>query len=123
MRAPTVSRSPRRLTYTDRTEPGDSRDEPPMRVVGLAGGLGTWLQEETDTRPKPMVEIGGRPIIWHIMKLYASFGLSNALCGHPPIASEPPKGSVLASGTDRVRLPSWARDILEEYSCAEPGCP
>jgi glucose-1-phosphate cytidylyltransferase len=48
-----------------------------MRVVVLAGGMGTRLQEETDTRPKPMVEIGGRPIIWHIMKLYSSFGLSH----------------------------------------------
>jgi glucose-1-phosphate cytidylyltransferase len=45
--------------------------------VILAGGLGTRLQEETETRPKPMVEIGGRPIIWHIMKLYGSFGLSH----------------------------------------------
>ena len=49
----------------------------PPRVVILAGGLGTRLQEETETRPKPMVEIGGRPIIWHIMKLYGSFGLSH----------------------------------------------
>ena len=42
-----------------------------MRVVILAGGMGTRLQEETTTRPKPMVEIGGRPILWHIMKHYA----------------------------------------------------
>jgi len=48
-----------------------------MRVVVLAGGLGTRLQEETDTRPKPMVEIGGQPILWHIMKIYGSFGLSH----------------------------------------------
>ncbi len=48
-----------------------------MRVVILAGGLGTRLSEETEVRPKPMVEIGGRPIIWHIMKLYSSFGLSH----------------------------------------------
>jgi glucose-1-phosphate cytidylyltransferase len=48
-----------------------------MRVVILAGGLGTRLQEETQTRPKPMVEIGNRPIIWHIMKLYSAFGLSH----------------------------------------------
>lgn len=48
-----------------------------MRVVVLAGGLGTRLQEETETRPKPMVEIGGRPILWHIMKLYGSFDLSH----------------------------------------------
>ncbi len=43
-------------------------------VVILAGGLGTRLREETDDRPKPMVEIGGHPILWHIMKHYASFG-------------------------------------------------
>lgn len=46
-----------------------------MKVVILAGGLGTRLAEETGVRPKPMVEIGGRPIIWHIMKIYSSFGL------------------------------------------------
>jgi glucose-1-phosphate cytidylyltransferase len=43
----------------------------------LCGGLGTRLREETEVRPKPMVEIGGRPILWHIMKLYASFGLDD----------------------------------------------
>ncbi len=46
-----------------------------MKVVILAGGLGTRLQEETSTRPKPMVEIGGRPMLWHIMHLYAAHGL------------------------------------------------
>jgi glucose-1-phosphate cytidylyltransferase len=45
-----------------------------MKVVILAGGLGTRLAEETEVRPKPMVPIGGRPILWHIMKYYASFG-------------------------------------------------
>jgi glucose-1-phosphate cytidylyltransferase len=45
-----------------------------MKVVILAGGLGTRLSEETETRPKPMVEIGGHPIIWHIMKHYAGHG-------------------------------------------------
>lgn len=48
-----------------------------MRTVILAGGLGSRLGEETATRPKPMVEIGGRPIIWHIMKIYSSFGLND----------------------------------------------
>lgn len=43
-------------------------------VVILAGGLGTRLREETEIKPKPMVEIGGRPILWHIMKIYAAFG-------------------------------------------------
>jgi len=45
-----------------------------MKVVILAGGQGTRLTEETDLRPKPMVEIGGRPILWHIMKHYAHHG-------------------------------------------------
>ena len=47
-----------------------------MKVVLLAGGLGTRLAEETGTRPKPMVEIGGRPILWHIMKQYSQAGLN-----------------------------------------------
>ncbi|MCE6990950.1 glucose-1-phosphate cytidylyltransferase [Dyadobacter sp. CY323] len=47
-----------------------------MKVVLLAGGLGTRLSEETVTKPKPMVEIGGKPILWHIMKIYASHGFT-----------------------------------------------
>ena len=47
-----------------------------MKVVILAGGLGTRLMEETDTRPKPMVEIGGKPILWHIMKMYSKYGFN-----------------------------------------------
>ena len=47
-----------------------------MKVVILAGGLGTRLSEETSTRPKPMVEVGGRPMLWHIMHLYAAHGLN-----------------------------------------------
>lgn len=47
-----------------------------MKVVILAGGIGSRLTEETVVRPKPMVEIGGRPILWHIMKIYSSFGLN-----------------------------------------------
>jgi glucose-1-phosphate cytidylyltransferase len=45
-----------------------------MKVVILCGGMGTRLREETEFRPKPMVEVGGRPILWHIMKMYGSFG-------------------------------------------------
>ena len=48
-----------------------------LDVVILCGGLGTRLREETEVRPKPMIEIGGRPIIWHIMKIYSGFGLRN----------------------------------------------
>ena len=47
-----------------------------MKVVVLAGGMGTRLSEETVIRPKPMVEIGGKPILWHIMKIYSSYGLN-----------------------------------------------
>jgi len=48
-----------------------------MKVVILAGGLGTRLSEETDIRPKPMVEIGGKPILWHIMKTYSFYGYND----------------------------------------------
>ena len=45
-----------------------------MKVVLLAGGFGTRISEESHLRPKPMVEIGGKPILWHIMKYYSHFG-------------------------------------------------
>ncbi|MEO6230442.1 MAG: glucose-1-phosphate cytidylyltransferase [Ferruginibacter sp.] len=48
-----------------------------MKVVLFAGGLGTRISEETDIRPKPMVEIGGKPIIWHIMKSYSHYGFND----------------------------------------------
>lgn len=48
-----------------------------MKAVILAGGLGTRLSEETGTRPKPMVDIGGRPILWHIMKTYSHYGIQD----------------------------------------------
>lgn len=47
-----------------------------MKVLILAGGFGTRLSEETDIRPKPMAEIGGKPILWHIMKIYSSYGFN-----------------------------------------------
>ena len=47
-----------------------------MKVVILAGGFGTRISEETDRRPKPMIEIGGRPLLWHLMKIYAHHGLT-----------------------------------------------
>lgn len=47
-----------------------------MKAVILAGGLGTRISEETTTKPKPMVEIGGKPILWHIMKMYSSYGIN-----------------------------------------------
>ena len=55
-----------------------------MKAVILAGGLGTRLSEETTIRPKPMVEIGGKPILWHIMKSYSSYGIHDFVicCGY-----------------------------------------
>ena len=55
-----------------------------IKAVILAGGLGTRLSEETTTRPKPMVEIGGRPILWHIMKMYSAHGVNDFVicCGY-----------------------------------------
>ncbi|MDH5299867.1 MAG: glucose-1-phosphate cytidylyltransferase [Gammaproteobacteria bacterium] len=55
-----------------------------MKAVILAGGLGTRLSEETDLKPKPMVEIGGKPILWHIMKIYSAYGVNDFIicCGY-----------------------------------------
>jgi glucose-1-phosphate cytidylyltransferase len=55
-----------------------------MKAVILAGGLGTRLSEETQLKPKPMVEIGGKPILWHIMKIYSHFGVNEFIvcCGY-----------------------------------------
>lgn len=55
-----------------------------MKAVILAGGLGTRISEETHLRPKPMIEIGGRPILWHVLKLYSSHGINDFVicCGY-----------------------------------------
>ncbi len=55
-----------------------------MKAVILAGGMGTRISEESHLRPKPMIEIGGRPILWHIMRLYAHFGITEFIiaCGY-----------------------------------------
>lgn len=55
-----------------------------MKVVILAGGFGTRISEESDNKPKPMIEIGGKPILWHIMKIYSSYGFNDFIvcCGY-----------------------------------------
>ena len=55
-----------------------------MKAVILAGGLGTRLSEETHLKPKPMVEVGGKPILWHILKIYSHFGINEFIicCGY-----------------------------------------
>src|SRR5690554_5679503 len=72
------------ILYGSRDEPlsepaaaGTAGIEEVMKVVILAGGLGTRLSEETAVKPKPMVEIGGMPILWHIMKIYSAAGLND----------------------------------------------
>jgi glucose-1-phosphate cytidylyltransferase len=67
-----------------------------MKVAILAGGLGTRLVEETEIRPKPMVEIGGRPILWHIMKHYSHFGFNEF---------------VIALGYKGEYIKRWMRDF------------
>lgn len=78
-----------------------------MRVLILAGGLGSRLSEETNTKPKPMVEIGGKPIIWHIMKTYAFSGYTDfvILIGY--------KGELLRQYFNEITEPGWNVDILE----------
>ena len=55
-----------------------------MKCVLLAGGLGTRISEESSSRPKPMIEIGGKPILWHIMKIYSHYGINDFIvcCGY-----------------------------------------
>jgi glucose-1-phosphate cytidylyltransferase len=55
-----------------------------MKAVILAGGFGTRISEESGTRPKPMVEIGGKPILWHVMKIYSAYGINDFIicCGY-----------------------------------------
>jgi len=55
-----------------------------MKLIILAGGVGSRLSEETEHKPKPMVEIGGKPILWHIMKIYSSYGINDFIicCGY-----------------------------------------
>ncbi len=55
-----------------------------MKVVILAGGFGTRISEESDLKPKPMIEIGGKPVLWHIMKIYSSYGFNEFIicCGY-----------------------------------------
>src|SRR5690606_31025334 len=78
-----------------------------MKVVILAGGLGTRLSEETVCKPKPMVEIGGKPILWHIMNIYAHFGFDDFLvaAGY--------KGEVIKSYFNNFRIQNsdWTVDL------------
>lgn len=79
-----------------------------MKAVILAGGLGTRLSEETSTRPKPMVEIGGKPILWHIMKMYSSHGINDFVicCGY--------KGWIFRTNRCALVLPSACGNLRHQ---------
>jgi len=91
-----------------------------MKVVILAGGKGTRLAEETSTRPKPMVEIGGKPILWHIMNVYASHGFQDFIvaCGYRGELIKEYFSSLLVHGNDYlINLKDGAREVVSN------GCP
>ena len=84
-----------------------------MKAVILAGGYGTRISEESHLRPKPMIEIGGKPILWHIMKIYASHGITDFVicCGYKAeiikeyfqsFQSEPWKIELIDTGLDTM---------------------
>src|SRR2546426_9829984 len=93
-----------------------------MRVVILAGGKGTRLSEETEVKPKPMVEIGGRPILWHILKIYGQAGIDEFvvapgyrrdvikrhLLAYPPLNASPTRGLRDGQGSRPARPPAGA---------------
>lgn len=105
-----------------------------MKVVILAGGLGTRMIEETSTKPKPMVKIGEMPIIWHIMKIYAHYGITDFIicCGYKgevikkffEKCSEPWKVIVVDTGHETMtggRLKKVAKFLDNETFCFTYG--
>ena len=68
-----------------------------MKAIILAGGLGTRISEETDFKPKPMINIGSMPILWHIMKMYSNYGVNSNLLGNKSWA-------VITGGSDGIGL-------------------
>ena len=72
-----------------------------MKAVILAGGFGTRISEESDIKPKPMIEIGGKPILWHIMKIYSHYGINDFVicCGY--------KGHIIKEYFEDLKSKSW----------------
>ena len=87
-----------------------------MKTVILAGGRGTRIAEETATRPKPMVEIGGKPLLWHILSMYASHGQKDFIiaCGYKgEMIKEYFRSAFLASSDFTIDLKSGGVDVLQ----------
>ena len=78
-----------------------------MKAVILAGGLGTRISEETALKPKPMIEIGGKPILWHILKIYSSFGINDFVicCGY--------KGEKIKEYFKNNDFPEWNIELVD----------
>ena len=96
-----------------------------MKVVILAGGKGTRIAEETSTRPKPMVEIGGRPMLWHIMSIYASHGFNDFIvaCGYKGemIKEYFSSAAVLHDSDFLIDLKDGSRDVADANGARTGG--
>ena len=92
-----------------------------MKAVILAGGLGTRISEETTTRPKPMVELGGRPVLWHIMKTYSTYGINDFVvcCGYKGYVIKEFFANYALHASD-VTFDMRDRSMLVHSSAAEP---
>ena len=78
-----------------------------MKVIILAGGFGTRISEESHLPPKPMIEIGGMPILWHIMKIYSKYGINDFVicCGY--------KGEIIKEFFEKGNNPSWNVELVD----------
>ena len=78
-----------------------------MKAIILAGGYGTRISEETHLKPKPMVEIGGKPILWHIMKIYSAHNINEFIicCGY--------KGDIIKEYFSRSDFPTWNIELVD----------
>jgi glucose-1-phosphate cytidylyltransferase len=92
-----------------------------MKAVILAGGLGTRISEETHIKPKPMVEIGGRPILWHILKLYSFYGINHFIicCGYKGIVIKEYFANYFLHMSD-VTFDMSSNEMIVHHQHAEP---
>ncbi len=93
-----------------------------MKVVILAGGFGTRISEESHLRPKPMIEIGGMPIMWHIMKIYSSFGYNDFIicCGYKQQVIKEFFNDYYLHGSDLTFDFSKENSMKIHTNCSEP---
>ena len=92
-----------------------------MKAVILAGGFGTRISEETQTRPKPMIEIGGKPVLWHVMKTYAAHGINDFVicCGYKGYVIKEYFANYSLHMSD-VTFDMRRRDVIIHQNSAEP---